>query len=87
MNRKLSVVVFYTDCKTLYLKWKRQKFYKKPSRRIHQNILLAFNMNLGYNETAFVMQILLQPGRQNLRNLIRLYRPMWLHIIDSLLLN
>jgi hypothetical protein len=32
------------------------------------NILLALQMNLGYNETAFVMQILLQPGRQNLHN-------------------
>jgi hypothetical protein len=32
------------------------------------NILLALQMNLRYNETAFVMQILLQPGRQNLRN-------------------
>jgi hypothetical protein len=28
--------------------------------------LLALQMNLGYNETAFVMQILLQPRRQNL---------------------
>jgi len=43
--------------------------------------------NLGYNETAFVMQILLQPGCQNLRNWISLLRPIWLHIIDSLLLN
>ena len=32
------------------------------------NILLALQMNLGYNETAFVMQILLQPGSQNLHN-------------------
>jgi hypothetical protein len=42
--------------------------YKKPSLRIHQNILLALQMNLGYKETAFVIQILLQPGRQNPRN-------------------
>jgi hypothetical protein len=41
---------------------------QKPSLRIHQNNLLALQMNLGYNKTAFVMQILLQPGRQNLRN-------------------
>jgi len=52
----------------LYLKWKWQKFYKKPSLRFHQNILLALQMNLGYYNTAFVMQILFQPGRQNLRN-------------------
>jgi hypothetical protein len=45
-------------------------------------------MNLGYSETAFVMQILLQPGRQNLRNWkICQRRPLWLHIIDSFLLN
>jgi hypothetical protein len=71
----------------LYLKWKWQKFYKKRSLRIHQNILLALQMNQGYIETAFVMQILLQPGRHNLRNWIRLHRPIWLHIIDSLLVN
>ena len=41
---------------------------------------------LGYNKTAFVMQILLQSGRQNLRNWIRLHRPIWLHIIDILVL-
>ena len=29
---------------------------------------LALQMNLGYNKTAFVMQILLQPRRQNLRS-------------------
>jgi hypothetical protein len=29
---------------------------------------MALKMNLGYNETAFVLQTLLQPGRQNLRN-------------------
>jgi hypothetical protein len=32
---------------------------------------MAFQMNLGYNETAFVMQIMLQPGRQNLRNIVQ----------------
>jgi hypothetical protein len=32
---------------------------------------MALKMNLGYNETAFVLQTLLQPGRQNLRNWIR----------------
>jgi hypothetical protein len=31
-------------------------------------MLLVLQMNLGYNETAYVMQILLKPGRQNLRN-------------------
>jgi len=44
-------------------------------------------MNLGYSETAFVIQILLHPGSQNLRNRNHLHRPTWLHIIDSLLLN
>jgi len=39
-----------------------------PCPRIHQNILLALHVNLGYNETAFVLQVLLQLGRQNLRN-------------------
>ena len=29
---------------------------------------LALQMNLGYNKTAFVLQILLQPRRQNLRS-------------------
>jgi hypothetical protein len=38
------------------------------SLRVHQNIPLTVQINLGYNETAFVMQILLQSGRQNLRN-------------------
>jgi len=52
----------------LYMQWKLYKFYNEPSLRIHQNILLALQMNLGYNKTAFVMQILLQPERQNLRN-------------------
>jgi len=27
--------------------------FKRPSLRIHQNILLTLQMNLGYNETAF----------------------------------
>jgi hypothetical protein len=45
-------------------------------------------MNLGYKETAFVMQILLQAGRQDLRNWkIHLHRPIWLHIVESFLLN
>jgi hypothetical protein len=44
------------------------KILEKPSLLIHQNVLLALHMNLGYNETAFVMQILLQLGHQNLRN-------------------
>jgi hypothetical protein len=48
---------------------------------------MALKMNQGYNETAFVMQILPQPGRQNLRNWIRLHRPIWLHIMDGFLLN
>jgi hypothetical protein len=49
---------------------------------------MAPQMNLGYNGTAFAMQIPLQPGRQNLRNWkIRLHRPIWLHIIDSFLLD
>jgi hypothetical protein len=69
----------------LYLKWKWQKFYKKPSLRIHQNFLPAHQTNHEYNETAFVMQILLQPGRQNLRNWNRLHRPVWIHIINSFL--
>jgi hypothetical protein len=34
---------------------------------------LALQMNLVENETAFMMQILLQPGRLNLRNGIRLH--------------
>jgi len=54
--------------------------------RIHQNILLTLQMNLGYNETAFVKHILLQLGRQNLRNWIRLHRPVRLLIINSVLL-
>jgi hypothetical protein len=41
---------------------------QKPSLRIHQNIFLALQINLGYNETTLVMQILLQHGRQNLRS-------------------
>jgi hypothetical protein len=32
-------------------------------------------VNPGYNETAFVMQILLQARRQDLRHWIRLHRP------------
>jgi hypothetical protein len=55
----------------LYLKWKRQKFYKKPSLRINQNGFLFLQMNLGYNESAFVTQILPQLGFQNLRNWTR----------------
>jgi hypothetical protein len=38
---------------------------KKPSLRIHQNVLPALKMNMGYNESAFVIQILLQFGHQN----------------------
>ena len=34
----------------LYLKWKRLKFYKQLRQRIHQNILLALQTNLGYND-------------------------------------
>jgi hypothetical protein len=40
----------------------------KLSLRIHKNVLLAIKMNVGYNESAFVIQILLQFGRQNLCN-------------------
>ena len=39
------------------------KFYKKRRLYIHQNILPGLQMNLGYNKTASVMQIMLQPGR------------------------
>jgi hypothetical protein len=34
----------------------------------HHYFFHSIQMNLGYNETAFVMPVLLQLGRQNLRN-------------------
>jgi hypothetical protein len=55
----------------LYLLHSEQSYVTStalPSLRIHHNILLALQMNQGYNETAFVMQVLLQPGLPNLRN-------------------
>jgi len=65
------------------VKWKWKKFYKNLSLRIHQ-CSSGPPDERGINRTAFVMQILLQPGRQDLRNWIRLHRPIWLHIIYSL---
>jgi len=53
---------------------------------LHRYFFHTIQMNVGYNETAFVMPILLQLWRQNLRNSICLHRPIWLHIINRVLL-
>jgi hypothetical protein len=66
-----------------------QGYYTNLERVIEKWPAQAVQMNLKYKETTFVVQNLLQPQRQNLRNWNRLRRPIWLHkcIIDSFLLS
>jgi hypothetical protein len=54
--------------------------------RIHQTFLPALQMKVVQNKNAFLIQILVKLGRQNPFQLTRPHRPVWLLVINSLLL-